>query len=338
MKNALLALTLMSTGALLTGCGSSSSSTSTGERSTVNISIPFKAVANDQPIKCGINITGLGNGAGGAGNTAKISDFRVFVHGITLITDQGIKIPVDLDDTLASQNTDVALLDFRDTADIDGVSAEICPETTSGSTVENPNKNDTIKGSAVIDPAYTISSIQFTLGVPFNLNHENQADAVEPLRNPGLASGMAWNWQYGYKFVGLDVLPVNNITRPEDGGWSSNKWNIHLGSTGCEVNPNPNAYEESEEIPELTPCLAPNRPVVTLPLEGHDLNNFAIQLDYAALVKTNNLSQDSGGAPGCMSGGTDPECEAIFEKFGLTWGDNQAVEQTVFSVVDGSNN
>lgn len=317
MKRTLSALALIGSGMVLSGCGGSSS-TSTDGPSTVDISIPFKAVAGDQAIKCGTDITVLGNGAGGAGNTAKISNFRMYVHDIQLITDQGIELPVTLDATQDGQNADVALLDLRDTAE----GTTVCPENSTVETGENPNYNDTVKGSVVIDPAYTISSIQFTLGVPFDLNHGNQSSAEEPLRKPGLASGMAWSWQSGYKFVGFDVLPDGEVS----------KWNIHLGSTGCSTGTTDlsNGVDPEE-------CTAANRPTITLPIGATELENITIKIDYAALIQDNNLGEDNGGAPGCMSGATDPECEEIFEKFGLSWGENEAVTQTVFSVIDSSN-
>lgn len=252
----------------------------------------------------------------------------MFVHDVKLITDQGIKIPITLDDTQASQNENIALLDFRDTADIDGVSTEICPQTNSDSTVENPNYNDTIKGSAVVSSVYAISSIEFTLGVPFSSNHNSQSTATEPLRNPGLASGMTWSWQNGYKFVGFDVLPSGGITRPSDSAFISNKWNIHLGSTGCSVSKNELSNGTKPEA-----CNAPNRPTITLPINSTALDDMAIQVDYGALVANNNLGQDDGSSPGCMSFIDDPECGSIFEKFGLPWGDNKALEQTVFSII-----
>lgn len=314
MQRIFTALVLAASGMLLSGCGGDSSSTDTG---SVEISIPFKAVAGDQKIKCGTDITGLGNGAGSAGNTAKIANFRMYVHNINLVTDQGIKIPVTLDGNEAGQNSDVALLDFRDTAE----GTTVCPENSTVETSENPNYNDTIKGTAVIDSAYTLSNIEFTLGVPFDLNHENQSSAEEPLRHPGLASGMAWSWQNGYKFVGFDVLPDGDVT----------KWNIHLGSTGCTtgVSDLSNGVDPEE-------CTAANRPTVTLPIGTTEIDNLVIKIDYASLVQDNNLAENEGGAPGCMSGSTDPECEEIFEKFGLSWGDNDAVTQTVFSVIDSS--
>jgi len=332
MKRTLSALALMSSGILLTGCGGSSTSSNdsnSNSDSRINIEIPFKAVAGDQAIKCGEIITGLGTGSSsetGVGTDVKISNFRMFVHDINLITDQGIKIPVTLDANRDGQNADVALLDFRDTAE----ETSICPENSTDETRENPNYNDTIMGSVTIDPAYTISSIQFTLGVPFDLNHKNPATAEEPLRAPGLSEGMRWNWQGGYKFVGFDVFPVGGITR--NGAFLGNKWNIHLGSTGCEVN-----QTDLENGTEPKECIAPNRPTITLPLDSVDLETAAIQIDYAELISDNNLSVDDGVKPGCMSFVNDPECAGVFKNLGLSWESSEPQAQTVFSIVDGSN-
>lgn len=320
MKYALSALALISSGLLLSGCGSSSSS-----ESSVDISIPFIAVAGSEPIECGETITGLG-----LGNTdAKIADFRLFVHDIKLITDQDIEIPVSLDANQHSQNSDIALLDFRDKVEVDGDTSEVCAENNTLNSAANPNFNDTIEGTVTVDSTYTISHIQFTLGVPFNLNHQDQSGAIEPLRNPGLATGMHWNWQNGYKFTAFDVRPVGGVSRPSDNAWSSAKWNIHLGSTGCTVGTSDLGNGVDPET-----CPAPNRPVVTLPLGAINWNEAAIEIDYSELVSMSNIAEDNGNAPGCMSGGTDPECEEIFERFGLPWGNNDAEEQEVFSVIE----
>ena len=331
MKNTLSALALISSGILLTGCGGSSSTSTDTGANTINVSIPFQAVAGSEKIACGENITGLGTGAGGAGNSAKIADFRMFVHGIKLITDQGLKIPVSLDASQPSQNSDVVLLDFRDKAELDneGKVTAIC---VSG-TAANPHYNDTVKGSVTVDPAYTISHVEFTLGVPFELNHADQTKAAEPLRNPGLATGMHWNWQGGYKFTAFDVLPTGGIIRPSNNAWSSSKWNLHVGSTGCSVSPSDLGNGIEPEV-----CSAPNKSIIRLAIGTNDLDDIAIKLDYAALVSDSNLSEDGNNAPGCMSGGSDPECEATFEKLGLPWAANEAVAQTVFSIVDRAEN
>ena len=322
IKQTLSVLALISSGVLLSGCGSSSSSSSS---SAIDISIPFTAVAGSEAIRCGEILTGLGS----ANTDVKLADFRMFVHDIKLITDQNIEIPVKLDASQSFQNDDVALLDFRDKVEIDGDTTEVCAEINTENSAANPNYNATVKGSVMVDSAYTISSIQFTLGVPFDLNHEDQSNAVEPLRNPGLATGMHWNWQNGYKFTAFDVRPVGGVTRPSDETWSSPKWNMHIGSTGCSVGV---SDLNSGTEPEI--CSAPNRPIITLALESNNFDEIAIQLDYAELVAMSSLAQDDGSAPGCMSGGTDPECEEIFDNLGLPWGANAAVDQSIFSIVE----
>lgn len=310
---------------LLSGCGGSSSSSPDQGPVSQTLTIPFKAVAGTTEIACGEEIQSLG----AAGTTVTVADFRFFVHDVMLITDEGVELPLVLDANQPSQNDRVAQLDFRNTFG--------CEE----GGEENSAYNDVVVGAVSMEPAVVIDRIRFTLGVPFELNHANQANAVEPLRNPGLASGAAWSWQAGYKFTGLDVLPVGGITRPDDHEWSNTRWNIHLGSSGCDVT---TAQLTEGELPE--PCAAPNHVVITLPLEGLELgDNAAIQLDYAALVSGSNLSLDHGGASGCMSGQTDPECKAIFRRLGLPWDngsegqvpleavDNASVEKGVFSIV-----
>lgn len=322
MKYALPTLAIISSGILITGCGGSSTSTNTPSNN-ITLSIPFNAVAGEQKIACGEYLTGLGE----AGSDVKIADFRMFIHDVKLITDQGLELAIKLDANQPSQNADVVLLDFRDSAE----ATTICPENNTEDTGKNPNYNNRIQGFATIDPAYHISHIEFTVGVPFELNHRDQTKATEPLRNPGLATGMHWNWQGGYKFTAIDVLPSGGITRPTDSSWFSNKWNIHIGSTGC-----PTAKSELSSGASAEECNAPNRTTITLALNNISLNNMAIQLDYAKLISSHNLSLDYGVKTGCMSFSGDPECADIFKKFGLPWDNNSAQEQTIFSVIQAT--
>lgn len=306
------------TAGLLSGCGGSSSSSVDGPV-TRTLTVPFEAVAGGTAIACGVDIPSQGT----AGTTVRVADFRLFIHDVKLVTDEGTELPVTLDASQPSQSDRVVLLDFRDTV---GCTAGGEP---------NPSYNDVLVGSVSVDPAQVIDSVRFTLGVPFDLNHASQTDAAEPLRNPGLASGMHWGWQSGYKFMGLDVLPVDGVTRPDDLGWSNPSWNLHVGSTGCSV-----TMLDLAAGAEPQPCTAANRVVVTLPLGGRELgDNAMIRFDYAALVAESNLAQDRGGAPGCMSGHDDPECERVFARLGLPWGnnvaeENAAVDNGVFAIVN----
>lgn len=304
---------------ILAGCGGSSSSstdTNLDEKHQTQLSMPFSVVAGTDPVTCGTTFTGLGL----AGSDVTFADIRMFVHDLALVTDQGDVIPVALDADAAGQNADVALLDFRDKADVNdnGDLLDVCVSGTDA----NPGFNDTVEGSVSLDQSVTVESIRFTIGVPFELNHANPAGAEEPLRSPGQAAGMTWNWQNGYKFLAIDVLPVGSA-----------RWNIHLGSTGCPV-----VSSDLEQGVTPEPCTADNRLEVTLPLGAVELENAAIQIDYAALVSGSNLGVNEGGAPGCMSFPGDPECVSLFEHLAIPFGGstNQGGDPNVqvFSVVE----
>ncbi|RBW52186.1 metallo-mystery pair system four-Cys motif protein [Marinobacter sp. F3R11] len=258
---------------------------------------------------CGQTFTGLGTNSA----SVEFEDFRMFISNPRFVTDQGEEIPFNLDADAPGQNAQVALLDFRDKAEVDenGAVTDVC---VSG-TQDNPGYKDYLKGTAALDPAKSISHLKFTIGVPFELNHASQTDAEEPLRNPGYASGMTWNWQNGYKFMAIDVLPTGEITRPADPDWTGTAWNFHLGSTGCEV-----VVSDLTDGVSPEPCAADNRVEVSLPLSGYGPGAYAIAIDYAALVSGSNLNQDKGEKAGCMSFVDDPECSSVFRNLALPYG------------------
>lgn len=64
-------------------------------------------------------------------------------------------------------------------------------------------------------------------------------------------------------------------------------------------------------------CAKPNRAAITLPAFNPQSQRIAI--DLQALLAGNDVSTNAGGAPGCMSGGTDPECGPIFANLALGW-------------------
>ena len=127
------------------------------------------------------------------------------------------------------------------------------------------------------------------------------------------------------------MAPVGGWTDPQDGERTGNRWNMHLGSTGCPV-----SVSDLESGTEPETCENPNRPEITIELGAIDVEQAEIVIDYAALVSGVSVAQDEGGAPGCMSGTTDPECEAVFANLGLGLdlgtGENAESEQSVFSV------
>ena len=316
--------TVVASTAMMSACGGADSSTEIEGARTISLSIPFAAQVDGEAAICGTEFQSVGADA----TTVTFADIRLYAHDFKLVTDEGVEIDLTLD-TLSgdspAQNDRVVQLDLRDT-----VGCESGADT-------NPNFNDLAMVSGTVPEGVTVSALRFTLGVPFDLNHASQSDAAEPLRNPGRASGAGWNWQNGYKFASFDVMPVGGWTDPADAERSGSRWNAHIGSTGCPV-----TASELENGTEPETCTNENRPVITLALgafeledlESESLESESVQvvIDYAKLVDRVSVAQDEGEKPGCMSGPTDPECEDVFANLGLSWGDNTASTQSVFTL------
>lgn len=278
----------------------SCSSDSGESQSTYSIEIPFTAVANDIEIKCGEKVSSLGMSE----SEVTLEDFRFYIHDVRLIDQQGVSHLVNLEQN-KWQVENVALLDFQTNQD-----------SCSGDQKET---NKSVKGEINVDPN-SIQSIEFTLGVPEELNHKNPSSAPSPLN----VTSMFWAWQTGYKFMRIDVSPVAGITRPSDNSFQQTSFKFHLGSTGCEGNP---------ELEEAVVCARKNRPIVSL--EGFKLDDsHIVTIDYAKLIKNVSLVSDEGGAAGCMSGATDPECKKIFTSLGLALdsGKNSSDTQVAFEI------
>jgi uncharacterized repeat protein (TIGR04052 family) len=150
--------------------------------------------------------------------------------------------------------------------------------------------NVTVRGT--VPAGTTFDGIAFRVGVPFELNHGDASTAPSPLN----LSALFWNWQGGRKFVRADAFAAG----------ASAPFNLHLGSTGCDGDPATGG---------VTSCSKPN--VASIALDGFDSTDKVIVVDYAALVAGVDLATDQGGAPGCMSGATDPECGPILASLGL---------------------
>ncbi|APR82980.1 Hypothetical protein A7982_08329 [Minicystis rosea] len=156
-------------------------------------------------------------------------------------------------------------------------------------------------------PAGAYEGVAFKIGVPEALNHADAATAPSPLN----LSGLFWSWQGGYKFLRIDGVPTG-----------ATPFNMHLGSTGCTGEPS---------MGDAVICTHPN--VAEVVLSGFDAGKNAIVFDYAALVGDSDLSVNGGGAPGCMSGDTDPECGPVFTRLGLDLATGMpAGNQAVFTV------
>jgi uncharacterized repeat protein (TIGR04052 family) len=231
------------------------------------VSIAFDAVVGSDMAMCGMAYT-VG------GQELELADARLFLSTVEVRVD-GAWQPLVLDET-DWQHEGIALLDFEDG------SAGCADSGTS-------DLNDTLTGMA---PAGTIDGVRFDVGVPFELNHVDSATAPAPLNAPG----MFWTWQGGYKFVRVDYAVAG-----------AERWNVHVGSTGCVSDAPVNAPEAE--------CSAPNRATIELDL---DLS-VGVTVDLGALIAgadvTTNLVDTP---PGCMSSPTEPDdCAPVFTNLGL---------------------
>ncbi len=201
--------------------------------------------------------------------------------------------PLALDQDGTWQHQNLALLDFED-------ATGACSNGTAPT-------HTVVTGQA---PAYQYTGIKFKLGVPFTLNHADVSLAPSPLN----LAALFWSWQGGYKFLRLDAT-VDPAGTPV-------AHNIHLGSTGC-------TSSGPTDAP-TTACTQPN--VVDVALTMDPVTQVVVA-DVAALVAGSNMAVDGGGAPGCMSGTTDPECGPLFARLGLPFGSTPAIPQSFLTAV-----
>ena len=160
---------------------------------TKEVAINFEAWVGDEEFVCGESYEGVGVSE----STITPTDFRFYVSDVALIDEDGNAVPLELEQDGKWQYQNTALLDFEDgTNACDNGTAEM---------------NTTVVGTV---PEGDYQSIQFTMGVPQDLNHEDAAIASSPLN----LTSMWWNWQGGYKFLRVDIeteqaisnVPVTN--------------------------------------------------------------------------------------------------------------------------------
>ena len=258
------------------------------------VTIDFKALVGNQAFSCA-ETAGYAIGTGTLPWIPK--DFRFYVSNVRLVDAGGAEAPVTLDSSFW-QGYGVALLDFENgTGNCTGGTLEM---------------NTAVRGTA--NPG-TYVGLKFDVAVPTASNHLNYQAANPPLSN----SAMYWSWTTGYKFIKIDGL----IARPgvPAPGFT---FNFHLGSTGCTL-ATPGDFSTAS-------CTTLNVPSASF--ASFNASTQAVALDIALLFAATNFdTADGGGAPGCMSGTTDPECAPVFSTLGLPFGAAPAGTQTAFRVV-----
>ncbi len=128
--------------------------------------------------------------------------------------------------------------------------------------------------------------LEFEIGVPFQLNHQNPLTAGNPLQQ----MDMHWAWQSGYKFFRLDLKGQHH------------DWSFHLGSTGCS--------SASVVRAPTAACSAANRVRVQLPYQGQT----TLTLDLAELLHDFVPTADNS----CMSDPASLSCQQLLPALGIS--------------------
>lgn len=246
------------------------------------VAIDFAAVAGSTPVRCGQPIAGLGT----TGAAAQLTDFRFFVSDVKLLRRDGRAVTVRL-------RRDAPFRVTRGKAAVTLIDLE---NGTGGCAGGTRATNAFVRGTV---PAGDYVGARWTLGVPYALNHTDATTAPAPLNS----AAMAWSWQVGRKFTKIEVSdPAVAGATP----WAARTFFVHLGSTGCVGNPATGATAR---------CAAGNRAEIVL--KRFDPKRQRVAVDVQALTAGNDVTKNGGGAPGCMSAATDPECGPVFGALGL---------------------
>lgn len=311
-----------------------SSDTTSLSAATQDVTINFDVVNGATSVRCGdmVNLantqlwdhTATNTSAAALGtsvaqsSTGKLVDLRFYVSNVALLDQDGNATPVVLTSN-SNQSNGLALLNF-------GYNT-----VSSGATYANvtcsPSTGYVTSITGKVKPG-TYSGVALVIGVPLygpdmvRQNHSNAADTANslPLQN----SAMAWSWQSGRKFTKLEFWPSTPVQKTNSA--TTPRWVVHLGSTGCSGDP-------TVGTTAATTCTNPNR--VKLAFSSFNASSQKVALDIAQLFKSSDLQYDAGGAAGCMSGTTDPECGPIFKALGLdlsTGTKSATLAQSVFSV------
>jgi len=299
--NALTRALVVATGIMLLASAPASAKSKAAAQA---VDVRFAAVAGKAPVQCGSLITGLGS----TDQSAELADFRFYVSQVALIRSDGRAVSVKLRRNSQFRYSNrygaVTLIDLENgTGD--------CAE--EGTSAMNADVQGTV-------PSGRYVGVQWTVGVPAKLNHTDIAGAPAPLN----LAGMGWSWQYGRKFMKIEVTEPPGTTTP----WPSKTFFVHVGSNGCVGDPATGASVK---------CALANEAKVRL---GHfNPKHQVVDVDLKALLAGDDITVNRSGAPGCMSEETDPECEGVFKALGISWradgsgtGKSSSSLQTVFTV------
>lgn len=258
------------------------------------LNLEFEVTANGQTFESNraLTVNGVSN--------VTFRDLRFFVSEITLVRADGSMTLATLNDDGVWQTKNVALLDFENGKSVTG---------SHGGT--SAGMNSKVTGS-VAPGSYT--EIQFTIGVPEDLNHLLINDSKAPLN----IGAMYWAWASGYKHAKIEFTKENATT--------TTKWtNMHLGSTGFGASPAATACRNDIVNGVFGNCPAKFRPRIRL-VGNLNLGNQKIRMNLDKLLSgythVDAANPDNWGT--CMplqpSGTPDPDfrrCNPLLTNLGL---------------------
>lgn len=294
---------------LLSVLSCSSQSINIPSNNTVPVKIKFKALADNQEIECGKEYSNIGTSK----SKISFSDFRMYLSNIKFIDDKGKETELKLDQDKKWQNGNLGLLDFENkTGDCSAGTSETRKEITG--TIDKAN----------------YKSLKFTLGVPFEQNHQDVNKADSPLN----LTSMFWTWNSGYKFARIDMKTTG---LPQG-------YYLHLASTGCTTDSmkmttkhdgesHGDAHGQTSENANVSPtsCMYPNRSEITL--ANFDPEKNTVIIDISKLYENSNVDTNQDKTPGgCMSGNDDEDCHNVMNNLGLKFNSFDSKGQSVFRV------
>jgi uncharacterized repeat protein (TIGR04052 family) len=210
----------------------------------VPVTLRFVAQAGDEVLKTSATEPAANQavyqGLGQDAKPVRPIDFRFYIHDVKFLDAEGQATPVTLEAN-TWQYRNLALVDLDQAT--------------------TPEFNDVVRGS-VAPGAYT--GVQFTLGVPADLNHVDKAlgEGLNEAPHAILAwdnhaTGMGWSWMAGRKYAKIDFAV------PQGDG-TEKMYSFHFGGLGAS---NPTKAEGPSHAgfePARTQLKEPNLATITL--------------------------------------------------------------------------
>lgn len=221
-----------------------------------NKTLTILPVYQGQPISCDTGLTIQGK-------EWSIDQFHLYVHGVEFTEANEKWRALELSEN-TYQHQQVVLLGMD------------CANDDQGYWQLETEKPETIAA---------FNKLRFTVGVPFQLNHQNPLTQSSPLNVPN----MFWVWQTGHKFIRLEMAAKYD------------SWLFHLGSTGCQ--------SVSALRSPQSPCRYPNTAQMELAAnkDGYWL------LDITPWLADVNVTKASS----CQSGHDDDSCRQLFDNLSI---------------------